>query len=181
MRRLIEELLIKMGEDPKREGLLKTPERVENSLKFLTSGYEQDVKEILNNALFDERYDEMVILKDIDLFSMCEHHLIPFYGKCHIAYVPDGKLVGLSKIPRLVEVFSRRLQVQERLTSQIADSLQEALNPMGVAVVIEAFHLCMAMRGVEEQNAITITSSMLGVFKKDPRTRMEFMSLIKKG
>ncbi len=181
MRRLIEELLIKMGEDPKREGLLKTPERVENSLRFLTSGYKQDVKEVLNNALFDEKYDEMVILKDIDLFSMCEHHLIPFYGKCHIAYVPDGKLVGLSKIPRLVEVFSRRLQVQERLTSQIADSLQEALNPMGVAVVIEAFHLCMAMRGVEEQNAITITSSMLGVFKKDPRTRMEFMSLIKKG
>ncbi len=181
MRKLIEELLIKMGEDPKREGLLKTPERVENSLRFLTSGYTQDVKKILNNALFDEKYDEMVILKDIDLFSMCEHHLIPFYGKCHIAYVPDGKLVGLSKIPKLVEVFSRRLQVQERLTSQIADSLQEALNPMGVAVVIEAFHLCMAMRGVEEQNAITITSSMLGVFKKDPRTRMEFMSLIKKG
>ncbi|MBI5183579.1 MAG: GTP cyclohydrolase I FolE [Nitrospinae bacterium] len=181
MRRLIEELLIEIGEDPKREGLLKTPERVEDSLRFLTSGYKQDVKEVLDGALFNERYDEMVILKDINLFSMCEHHLIPFYGKCHIAYVPDGKLLGLSKLPRLVEIFSRRLQVQERLTSQIANSLYEILNPLGVAVVIEAFHLCMAMRGVEEQNAITVTSSMLGVFKNDPRTRMEFMNLIKKG
>lgn len=181
MRRLIEELLIEIGEDPKREGLLKTPERVEDSLRFLTSGYKQDVKEVLDDALFDERYDEMVILKDINLFSICEHHLIPFYGKCHIAYVPNGKLLGLSKLPRLVEIFSRRLQVQERLTSQIANSLYEILNPLGAAVVIEAFHLCMAMRGVEEQNAITVTSSMLGVFKNDPRTRMEFMNLIKKG
>ena len=179
MKDIIKQLLINLGEDPEREGLKRTPERVEKSLRFLTEGYGKDVKKIVEKAVFEEKCDEMVILKDIDIFSMCEHHLLPFYGKCHVAYIPDGKILGLSKIPRIIEVFSRRLQVQERLTNQIAECLTDALKPKGVAVVIEALHLCMCMRGVEKQNALTITSSMLGVFKSDSRTRMEFMSFIK--
>ena len=179
MKDIIKELLIKLGENPEREGLKRTPERVEKSLRFLTEGYGKDVKKIIERAVFEEKCDEMVILKDIDIFSMCEHHLLPFYGKCHVAYIPDGKILGLSKIPRIIEVFSRRLQVQERLTNQIAECLTDALKPKGVAVVIEALHLCMCIRGVEKQNALTITSSMLGVFKSDSRTRMEFMSFIK--
>jgi len=179
MKDIIKQLLINLGEDPEREGLKRTPERVEKSLRFLTEGYGKDVQKIIERAVFEEKCDEMVILKDIDIFSMCEHHLLPFYGKCHVAYIPDGKILGLSKIPRIIEVFSRRLQVQERLTNQIAECLTDALKPKGVAVVIEALHLCMCMRGVEKQNALTITSSMLGVFKSDSRTRMEFMSFIK--
>ena len=176
---LVEELLVQIGENPTREGLQKTPARFEQAIRYLTSGYTKNVEEVLNGALYDEPYDEMVAVRDIELFSLCEHHILPFYGKCHVAYIPDGKLIGLSKIPRLVDVFARRLQVQERLTSQIANCLQEALRPQGVAVVIEAFHLCMAMRGVEKQNAHAITSSMLGVFRKDPRSRTEFMNLIR--
>ncbi len=174
----VREFLHQIGEDPSRAGLLKTPERFEKSIRYLTSGYEKDIRSVLNGALFEEPYDEMVTVRDIELFSLCEHHLLPFYGKCHVAYIPDGRLIGLSKIPRLVDVFARRLQVQERLTNQIATSLQEILKPQGVAVVIEAFHLCMAMRGVEKQNAFAVTSTMLGVFRKDPRSRSEFMTLI---
>jgi len=179
VRNSVKELLIKIGEDPDREGLLKTPERVERALTFLTSGYEKNVQEITKGALFEEECDEMVLLKGIDLFSLCEHHLLPFYGKCHVAYIPNGKIIGLSKIPRVIEVFSRRLQIQERLTKEIAESLMDALQPKGVGVIIDALHLCMCMRGVEKQNASTVTSSMLGLFKSDPRTRMEFLSLIK--
>jgi GTP cyclohydrolase IA len=175
---LIAELLKELGEDTGREGLDKTPERVEKALRYFTSGYRQDVKEVLNGALFVEDYDEMVIVKDIDFSSMCEHHLLPFVGKCHVAYLPNRKIVGLSKIPRLVEMFSRRLQVQERLTTQIANTLNEALQPRGVAVVMEAIHLCMLMRGVEKQNSKAITSAMLGTFRR-PETRAEFMELIK--
>jgi GTP cyclohydrolase I len=175
---LIEQMLNELGEDPKREGLLKTPERVEKSLKFLTSGYQIDIDELVNGALYNESYDEMVIVKDVDVFSLCEHHMLPFVGKCHVAYLPQGKIIGLSKVPRLIDVFSRRLQVQERLTTQIAKCLQEILKPSGVAVVIEAMHLCMSMRGVEKQNSYTTTSSMLGCFKEDARTRAEFLSLI---
>ena len=175
---LIAELLKELGEDTGREGLDKTPERVEKALRYFTSGYGQDVKEVLNGALFVEDYDEMVIVKDIDFSSMCEHHLLPFVGKCHVAYLPNRKIVGLSKIPRLVEMFSRRLQVQERLTTQIANTLNEALQPRGVAVVMEAIHLCMLMRGVEKQNSKAITSAMLGTFRR-PETRAEFMELIK--
>ncbi|OGW69279.1 MAG: GTP cyclohydrolase I FolE [Omnitrophica bacterium GWA2_50_21] len=178
MEDLVKQLLKNLGEDPAREGLQKTPQRVAASLKYLTSGYHKDIKQVLNNAVFDEKYDEMVVLADIELFSLCEHHLLPFYGKCHVAYIPNGKIVGLSKIPRLVDVFARRLQVQERLTSQIAECLMEALHPRGVGVVIEALHLCMAMRGVEKNNAVCITSSMLGVFRSDQRSRQEFLSLI---
>jgi GTP cyclohydrolase I len=176
---LIAELLTELGEDTGREGLDKTPERVEKALRYFTSGYNQDVKEVLNGAMFVEEYDEMVIVKDIDFSSMCEHHLLPFVGKCHVAYLPDRKIVGLSKIPRLVEMFSRRLQVQERLTTQIATTLNEALQPRGVAVVMEAIHLCMLMRGVEKQNSKAITSAMLGTFRERPETRAEFMELIK--
>jgi GTP cyclohydrolase I len=176
---LIAELLKELGEDTGREGLDKTPERVEKALRYFTSGYNQDVKEVLNGAMFVEEYDEMVIVKDIDFSSMCEHHLLPFVGKCHVAYLPDRKIVGLSKIPRLVEMFSRRLQVQERLTTQIATTLNEALQPRGVAVVMEAIHLCMLMRGVEKQNSKAITSAMLGTFRERPETRAEFMELIK--
>ena len=179
--KLIEQLLKELGEDPKREGLDKTPERVEKALRYLTSGYEQNVKEVLNDATFVEDYDEMVIVKDIDFFSLCEHHLMPFFGKAHIAYMPRKKIVGLSKIPRLVEMFSRRLQVQERLTTQIASTLNEALRPRGVAVVMEAIHLCMLMRGVEKQNSKAVTSAMLGAFRDRPETRAEFMELIKSG
>ncbi|HTL71074.1 MAG TPA: GTP cyclohydrolase I FolE [Candidatus Eisenbacteria bacterium] len=171
-------LIQAVGEDPRRQGLRKTPKRVEASLRYLTRGYSQDARQVLNGAVFDEEYDEMVIMKDLDVYSLCEHHLLPFYGKCHIAYIPNGRIVGLSKMPRIVDVFARRLQVQERLTSQIANCLKEALNPHGVAVIIEALHLCMAMRGVEKQNATCVTSSMLGVFRSDRGTRMEFMNLI---
>lgn len=179
MQEYIKGILKELGEDPQREGLMKTPIRVEKSLKFLTSGYKKDITEILNGALFEEKYDEMIISKDVDIFSLCEHHLLPFFGKCHIAYIPDGKIIGLSKIPRIVEVFSRRLQVQERLTTQIANSLYEILKPQGVGVVIEARHLCMIMRGVEKLNTVITTSSLLGCFKDDINTRSEFMNLIK--
>ena len=176
---LVFDLLKEIGEDPHREGLLKTPERVAKALEFLTAGYRKDVTEILNGAIYTEQYDEMVLVKDIDVFSLCEHHLLPFYGKCHVAYIPDGRIIGLSKIARLAEMFSRRLQVQERLTKQIAETLQEALRPRGVAVVIEAFHFCMIMRGVEKQNCKAVTSAMLGLFRKRPETRNEFMQFIK--
>lgn len=176
--KLVKDLIIELGEDASREGLITTPQRAAKALRFLTRGYHQDIKKILNGAVFKENYDEMVLVKDIDFYSLCEHHLLPFYGKCHVAYIPDGRLIGLSKIPRLVEVFSRRLQVQERMTVQIAESLHEVLMPRGVAVVVEAFHLCMAMRGVEKQNAYATTSTLLGLFMKDRGTRMEFMSLI---
>ena len=179
LRALVERLLTLIGEDPGREGLQKTPERVEKAFRFLTSGYTQDVDTVLNGALFRISYDEMVIVKDIDFFSICEHHLLPFFGKCHVAYLPDGRILGLSKLPRLVEVFSRRLQVQERLTCQIAETIQEKIKPRGVAVVVEAQHLCMMMRGVEKQNASAITSSMLGAFRTRRETRDEFLRLIK--
>ena len=175
---LIHDLLVKLGEDPSREGLLKTPKRVEASFKFLTKGYKQDVERVLNGAIFEENYDEMVVVKDIDLFSLCEHHLLPFYGKAHVAYIPDKRIIGLSKIPRVVDVFARRLQVQERLTGQIADCLMQYLKPRGVGVVIEALHLCMAMRGVEKKDSFCMTSAMLGTFRSDERSRSEFLSLI---
>jgi GTP cyclohydrolase IA len=177
--KLISKVLKELGEDVEREGLERTPERVEKALRYLTSGYDKDAKEILNGAMFVEDYDEMVIVKDIDFSSLCEHHLLPFIGKCHVAYMPGRKIVGLSKIPRLVEMFSRRLQVQERLTTQIASTINEVLQPRGVAVVMEAFHLCMLMRGVEKQNSKAITSAMLGSFRDRPETRAEFMALIK--
>jgi GTP cyclohydrolase I len=177
--KLVAKILEEVGEDVEREGLERTPDRVEKALRYLTSGYEQDAKEILNDAMFVEDYDEMVIVKDIDFSSLCEHHLLPFLGKCHVAYMPGRKIVGLSKIPRLVEMFSRRLQVQERLTTQIAGTINEVLQPRGVAVVMEAVHLCMLMRGVEKQNSKAITSAMLGSFRDRPETRAEFMDLIK--
>lgn len=175
---LFRQILVELGEDPERQGLLKTPSRVAKSLDFLTSGYRKDPSKILNSALFDEQSDEMVVVRDIELYSLCEHHVLPFTGKAHIAYLPDGKIVGLSKIPRIVDVFARRLQVQERLTVQIANALQDALKPKGVAVVVEARHLCMMMRGVEKQNSFATTSCMLGWFKSDPKTRAEFLNLI---
>ncbi len=175
---LVRSLLANLGEDPAREGLLKTPDRVAKSLAFLTSGYRKDLGEVLNEAVFHEGGDEMVVVRDVELYSMCEHHMLPFFGKAHVAYIPDGKIIGLSKIPRLVDVFARRLQVQERLTVQVANALQEALTPKGVAVVIEAKHLCMMMRGVEKQNSFASTSCMLGHFKSDPKTRAEFLNLI---
>jgi GTP cyclohydrolase I len=176
--RAVKVILEAIGEDPRREGLRRTPERVAKAWEFFTSGYGQDVKEVLNEAVFQEKYNEMVLVKDIDFFSLCEHHLLPFYGKAHIAYIPNGKILGLSKIPRIVEIFSRRLQVQERMTQQIADTLYETLEPDGVAVVIEARHLCMMMRGVEKQNSLATTSAMLGSFREDERTRNEFLNLI---
>jgi GTP cyclohydrolase IA len=176
---LIEKLLQELGEDVQRDGLERTPDRVEKALRYLTSGYGQKVEDVLNEALFVEDYDEMVVVKDVDFFSLCEHHLLPFFGKAHFAYMPRRKIVGLSKIPRLVEMFSRRLQVQERLTTQIATTLNEVLQPRGVAVVMEGIHLCMLMRGVEKQNSKAITSAMLGMFRERPETRAEFMELIK--
>jgi len=178
MQDLIRKLLAEMGEDPTREGLLDTPKRVEKALKFLTSGYDADIDRVLNNALFTVDYSEMVIVKDIDFYSLCEHHLLPFFGKCHVAYIPSTKVIGLSKIPRLVDVFARRLQVQERLTNQIADTIREKIAPLGVAVVMEATHLCMSMRGVEKQNSFAVTSAMQGSFRDSARTRMEFLELI---
>ena len=171
--------MTELGEDPDREGLLRTPTRVEKALTFLTSGYSANIDEVLNDALFTVDYSEMVIVKDIDFYSLCEHHLLPFFGKCHIAYIPSNRVIGLSKIPRLVDVFSRRLQIQERLTSQIAETIQEKITPLGVAVVIEATHLCMSMRGVEKQNSFAVTSAMQGAFRNNARTRMEFLELIK--
>jgi GTP cyclohydrolase I len=180
MQEIIRQLLAELGEDPSREGLLDTPKRVEKALAFLTSGYAADVDATLNNALFSVDYNEMVIVKDIDFYSLCEHHLLPFIGKCHVAYIPQGRVLGLSKIPRLVDIFARRLQIQERLTNQIAETLREKVDPLGVAVVMEATHLCMAMRGVEKQNSVATTSAMLGVFREDARTRMEFLELIRR-
>jgi GTP cyclohydrolase I len=180
MQDIIRELLAELGEDPSRDGLVDTPKRVERSLRFLTSGYDADIDAVLNNALFAVDYNEMVIVKDIDFYSLCEHHLLPFFGRCHVAYIPQGRVLGLSKIPRLVEIFSRRLQVQERLTKQIAETLRDKVQPLGVAVVMESTHLCMSMRGVEKQNSIAVTSAMLGVFHQDARTRMEFLELIKR-
>ena len=176
---IIREMLIRLGEDPNRDGLVRTPERMERSLHCLTKGYHEDPEETLLSAMFDVAYDEMVIVRDIEMFSLCEHHLLPFFGKVHVAYIPQGKVVGLGKIPRLVDVFARRLQVQERLTTQIAEALERAINPLGVGVVIEARHLCMMMRGVEKQHSSTVTSSMLGAFRKK-ETRDEFLSLIRK-
>src|ERR1700761_2879681 len=173
------ELLKRMGEDPTRDGLLRTPERMEKSNIFLTQGYSQKVEDVLHGALFDVDYDEMVIVKDIEFYSMCEHHMLPFFGKAHIAYVPNGKVVGLSKIPRIVDVFARRLQVQERLTHEVAEAINEAIHPQGVGVVMEAQHLCMMMRGVEKQESSTVTSAMLGVFKTQQQTRSEFLSLVR--
>ena len=179
MQDLIKRLLAELGEDPAREGLVNTPKRVEQALKFLTSGYEADVDKVINNALFTVDYSEMVIVKDIDFYSLCEHHLLPFFGKCHIAYVPSTKVIGLSKIPRIVDIFSRRLQVQERLTNQIADIIREKVAPRGVAVVMEGTHLCMSMRGVQKQNSFAVTSAMHGIFRDKARTRMEFLELIR--
>jgi GTP cyclohydrolase I len=179
MQELIGKLLAEFGEDPTREGLLNTPKRVEKAFRFLTSGYHADIDQVLNNALFTVDYSEMVIVKDIDFYSLCEHHLLPFFGKCHVAYIPTTKVIGLSKIPRLVDVFARRLQVQERLTNQIAGTISEKIAPLGVAVVMEATHLCMSMRGVEKQNSFCVTSAMLGAFRDSARTRMEFLELIK--
>jgi GTP cyclohydrolase I len=179
MQELIRKLLVEIGEDPGREGLVDTPKRVEKALRFLTGGYGADIDQVLNNALFTVDYSEMVIVKDVDFYSLCEHHLLPFFGKCHVAYIPTDKVIGLSKIPRLVDVFSRRLQVQERLTNQIADTIREKIQPLGVAVVMEATHLCMSMRGVEKQNSFAVTSAMQGAFRDNARTRMEFLELIK--
>jgi len=173
-------MLVGLGENPRREGLQKTPERVAKAMRFLTSGYAGDPKKLLNEALFTVSYDEMVIIKDIEVFSLCEHHMLPFFGKAHVAYIPNGKVVGLSKIPRLVDMFARRLQVQERLTVQIAEAILESIKPRGVGVVIEAKHLCMIMRGVEKQNSVAVTSSMRGAFRTQQQTRDEFLSLIKK-
>jgi GTP cyclohydrolase IA len=180
LRGSLRQILVALGEDPDREGLRRTPERVEKALRFLTQGYEQDADRLLNEALFSERYDEMVIIREIDVFSLCEHHLLPFFGRAHVAYIPDGKVVGLSKIPRLVDMFARRLQVQERLTVQIAQAIADKVKPRGVGVVIEAMHFCMIMRGVEKQNSVAVTSCMLGAFREQRETREEFLALIRK-
>src|ERR1700741_3432824 len=179
MQDLIRQLLAELGEDVSREGLVRMPVRVVKALKFLTSGYDADIDAVLNNALFTVDYNEMVIVKDIDFYSLCEHHLLPFFGKCHVAYIPQGRVIGLSKIPRLVDIFARRLQVQERMTNQIAETIREKIDPLGVAVVCEGTHLCMSMRGVEKQNSFAITSAMLGAFRDNARTRMEFLELIR--
>ena len=176
---LVREMLVRLGEDPDREGLTRTPERVEKAMRFLVKGYKDDPEALLRQALFTVGYDEMVIVKDVEMFSLCEHHLLPFFGKVHVAYIPNGKVIGLSKIPRLIEIFSRRLQIQERLTTQIAEAIQSAIEPQGVGVVIEARHLCMMMRGVEKQHSSAVTSSMLGSFRSEEETRTEFLSLIR--
>lgn len=180
VRESVRTILEEIGEDISREGLLRTPDRVAKAYQFLTEGYHKSIEEVINGAIFEEKYDEMVIVKDIDFYSLCEHHMLPFYGKIHVAYIPNGKIVGLSKIPRIVDVFSRRLQVQERMTQQIAETLDHYLEPQGVGVVCEGLHMCMMMRGVQKENSITTTSSMRGVFKDDDRTRNEFMKLIDK-
>jgi GTP cyclohydrolase I len=176
---LVRRILRLIGEDPDRDGLRRTPERFEKALRFLTSGYQQDQEKVLNGAMFSVCYDQMVLVKDIEVYSMCEHHMLPFFGKCHVAYIPDKKVVGLSKIPRLVNMFARRLQIQERLTNQIASAIQQKISPLGVGVVVEARHLCMVMRGVEKQNSQTVTSAMLGAFRENVQTREEFLSLIR--
>src|SRR6184192_3619194 len=176
---LVREMLVRLGEDPEREGLLRTPARVHKAFEFLTKGYNEDPETMLKNALFTVSYDEMVIVKDVEMFSLCEHHMLPFFGKVHVAYIPNGKVIGLSKIPRLIEIFSRRLQIQERLTTQIAETIQRTIEPQGVGVVIEARHLCMMMRGVEKQHSAAVTSSMLGCFREEEETRNEFLSLIR--
>jgi GTP cyclohydrolase IA len=176
---LIREILIRIGEDPEREGLAETPKRLAKALNYMTRGYQLDPRRVLNNAFYSVQYDEMVIVRDIDLFSLCEHHLLPFFGKCHVAYIPNEKVIGLSKIARLVEMFARRLQIQERLTCQIAETINEAISPVGVGVVIEAQHLCMIMRGVEKQNSVATTSSMLGAFREEGQTRLEFLELLR--
>ena len=176
---LVREVLVRLGEDPEREGLLRTPARVHKAFEFLTRGYNEDPEAMLKNALFTVTYDEMVIVKDVEVFSLCEHHMLPFFGKVHVAYIPNGKVIGLSKIPRLIEIFSRRLQIQERLTTQIAETIQKVIQPQGVGVVIEARHLCMMMRGVEKQHSEAVTSSMLGCFREEQETRTEFLSLIR--
>ena len=180
MEDLIRRLLTELGEDPAREGLVRTPLRVARAMKFLTSGYGADIDVILNDALFTVDYSEMVIVKDIDFYSLCEHHLLPFFGKCHVAYIPRSHVIGLSKIPRLVDVFARRLQIQERMTNQIAQTILDKIDPLGVAVVCEGTHLCMSMRGVEKQNSFAVTSAMLGIFRDNARTRSEFLELIKR-
>lgn len=176
---LMKEILIRLGEDPEREGLQRTPARVHKAFEFLTRGYHEDPEALLKKALFTVSYDEMVIVKDVEMFSLCEHHMLPFFGKVHVAYIPNGKVIGLSKVPRLIEVFSRRLQIQERLTTQIAEIIQKVIQPQGVGVVIEARHLCMMMRGVEKQHSAAVTSSMLGCFRDEQETRQEFLSLIR--
>lgn len=178
LKNIVYDLLLEIGENPKREGLLSTPKRVAKAYEFLTSGYKKNIEEVLNKAIFHEKYDEMVLVKNIDFYSLCEHHMLPFFGKVHVAYIPNGKIVGLSKIPRIVEVFARRLQVQERMTQQIADTIEKYLEPKGVAVVSEASHMCMMMRGVEKQNSSATSSAVHGLFKEDARTRAEFMNLI---
>ena len=180
MQKAVRTLVSGIGEDPDREGLDKTPERVEKALRFLTKGYQEDPKTLIGQALFSVHYDEMVIIKDIDMFSLCEHHLLPFHGKAHVAYIPNGKVLGLSKVPRIVDMFARRLQVQERLTVQVAETIQGAIHPRGVGVVIEAVHFCMMMRGVEKQNSVAVTSCMLGAFRDQQRTRDEFLALIRR-
>ena len=178
---LVREMLVSLGEDPEREGLQRTPERFEKALRFLTSGYKQDPEKLLNGAMFSVCYDEMVVVKDIEFYSLCEHHMLPFFGKCHVAYIPNKKVVGLSKVARLVNMFARRLQIQERLTSQIAQTISEQLSPQGVGVIVEARHLCMVMRGVEKQRSEAVTSAMLGVFRENKQTRDEFLSLVRNG
>ncbi|HXZ41711.1 MAG TPA: GTP cyclohydrolase I FolE [Terriglobales bacterium] len=176
---LVREMIVRLGEDPAREGLTRTPNRVHRAFEYLMKGYKEDPEALLKNALFTVTYDEMVIVKDVEMFSLCEHHMLPFFGKVHVAYIPNGKVIGLSKIPRLIEIFSRRLQIQERLTTQIAETIQQAIEPQGVGVVIEARHLCMMMRGVEKQHSAAVTSSMLGCFRDEQETRSEFLSLIR--
>lgn len=176
---LMKEMLVRLGEDPEREGLQRTPDRVKKAYQFLTKGYSEDPESMLKKALFTVTYDEMVIVKDVEMFSLCEHHMLPFFGKVHVAYIPNGKVIGLSKIPRLIEIFSRRLQIQERLTTQIAETIQKVIQPQGVGVVVEARHLCMMMRGVEKQHSQAVTSSMLGCFREEQETRTEFLSLIR--
>ena len=178
IKELTKELLMELGEDPNREGLLKTPKRVSNSWKFLTKGYTEDVNTLVNGAIFKENYDEMVVIKSIDFYSLCEHHLLPFFGKAHVAYIPDGKVIGLSKVPRIVDIYARRLQLQERLTQNIAKTINDVLNPKGVAVLLEGNHMCMQMRGVQKQNSVTTSSFMMGLFREDARTRKEFLNII---